>query len=57
MSEKKEMKCSYNCKTCQNHDRKKDFCIVKKIENCSKIAPTEFSTCTDYLISDRLIMF
>ena len=31
--------------------------LAKGIENCSKIAPTEFSTCKDYLVRHDLIMF
>lgn len=53
---KKEVKCDYNCVTCQ-HRNKEDFCTIKGIENCSKTAPAEFSTCTDYIINEKLIMF
>ena len=51
-----DKRCNYNCITCQNRN-KEDFCLAKGIENCSKIAPTEFSTCKDYLVRHDLIMF
>lgn len=57
MSENKKVKCDYNCVTCQHREKKTDFCKVKQIENCSKVAPTEFSKCTDYMIDEKLIMF
>lgn len=57
MTEKKEIKCSYDCVKCQNRDKNTDFCKVKEIENCSRKAPTEFSKCNDYLIDSKLIMF
>lgn len=57
MSENKKVKCDYNCVTCQHRNKEKDFCMIKQIENCSKVAPTEFSKCADYMISDKLIMF
>ncbi len=53
---KKEIKCDYNCTTCQ-HRNNQDFCVVKGIENCSKVAPTEFSVCNEYLVHEKLIMF
>lgn len=52
----KETKCDYNCVTCQ-HRSKEDFCLAKGIENCSKVAPTEFSKCNEYLIHEDLVMF
>ena len=56
MNDDKKIKCNYNCVTCQ-HRNKEDFCTIKQIENCSKAAPTEFSTCNEYIVSDKLIMF
>lgn len=53
---KKKLKCDYNCVTCQ-HRNKEDFCVVKGIENCSKVAPSEFSKCNEYLIHENLVMF
>lgn len=50
-------KCDYKCSMCKNYMKEHDFCTVKEIENCSKVAPTEFTICCDYLIRDDLIMF
>lgn len=57
MSEKKNNKCTYDCVKCENRDKDTDFCKIKGIENCSKVAPAEFSKCSDYLIDSKLIMF
>ena len=50
-------KCDYKCSMCQHYAKEYDFCKEKNIEECSKKAPTEFTTCNDYLIRDDLIMF
>ena len=57
MNENEKIKCDYNCIMCQNREKETDFCKVKGIEDCSKKAPTEFSTCNEYLIDSNLIMF
>lgn len=57
MNENENLKCTYNCIMCQNREKETDFCKIKGIEKCSKKAPTEFSTCNDYLVDASLIMF
>lgn len=54
---KKSKKCSVQCIKCQFYDTDKDFCTEKEIENCSKQVNTDFSQCSDFLVSDKLIMF
>ena len=53
----KSKKCNHKCVTCQHYDKSNDFCKEKEIENCSKRVDTDFSTCTDYIIHEKLIMF
>lgn len=57
MSECKEKKCNFKCSTCEHYDKPTDFCVEKEIENCSKAAHTDFSTCDSYLINSKLVMF
>ena len=57
MSENKKNKCNLKCKTCNNYDKKADFCKEKEIKEVSKQVQTDFSTCDSYLISDKLVMF
>ena len=57
MSECKEKKCKLKCKTCEHYSRETDFCEEKGIENCSKQVHTDFSTCDEFLIKEKLIMF
>lgn len=57
MCEKKAKKCSLKCKTCEHYSRETDFCKEKEIEGCSKQVQTDFSTCEDYLIREKLVMF
>lgn len=57
MSENKKNKCNLKCKTCNNYDKKTDFCEEKEIKEVSKQVQTDFSTCDSYLINDKLIMF
>lgn len=57
MSENKKKKCNLKCKTCNNYDKKTDFCKEKEIEEVSKQVQTDFSTCDSYLIDDKLVMF
>jgi hypothetical protein len=57
MNENEKLKCNYKCVRCQNREKETDFCKVKGIEDCSKKAPTEFSTCNDYLVDANLVMF
>ena len=57
MGECKEKKCSFKCSTCEHYDKPTDFCVEKEIENCSKAAHTDFSTCDSYLVKENLIYF
>lgn len=45
---------SSKCITCQFYDKKNDSCTLSKKEKCSI---TDFSKCTDYLVSDKLIHY
>lgn len=54
---KKSKKCSIKCLKCQFYDMDKDFCTEKSIEDVSKQVNTDFSLCSDYLVSDKLVMF
>ena len=54
---KKKQKSSLKCRTCQNYDKNRDFCVEKEIEDCSKQMSTNFSQCDSFLIHDKLVMF
>lgn len=45
---------SSKCVTCQFYNKKNDSCTLSKKEKCSI---TDFSKCTDYLVSDKLIHY
>lgn len=53
----KSKKCTIKCETCQFYDKLLDFCVEKQIENCTKQVGTDFAQCSDFLVSDRLVMF
>ena len=57
MCEHEKKKCNLKCKTCQNYDKKTDFCKEKKVEQCSKQVHTDFSQCESYIVHEKLIMF
>ena len=42
------------CKKCEFYIKESDTCKVKKEEKCSE---KDINTCTDFLISDKLINF
>lgn len=50
-------KCNFKCSICHNYDRESDCCYEKRITNCSKQPPTEFSQCDMYLVREDLCMF
>lgn len=54
---KKSKKCTAKCYTCHFYDSRKDFCIEKEIEDCTKQPNTDFAQCDDYLVNQRLVMF
>lgn len=54
---KKSKKCSIKCGTCEFYDAPFDYCTQKEIEECSKQAHADFSSCEDYLIREDLVMF
>lgn len=54
---KKSKKCNIKCATCEYYSKDTDFCEAKEIENCSKQVNTDFAQCSDYLVSEKLVMF
>lgn len=54
---KKPTECTVKCVKCQFYDKHKDFCTEKEIEDCSKQISTDFAQCSEFLVSDRLVMF
>ena len=50
-------KCNVKCCTCEFYKKETDFCEAKQIENCTKQPNTDFSQCSDYLVSEKLVMF
>ena len=57
MGEKKKKKCRFKCNTCEYYNFTKDYCVEKEIENVTKQTHTDFSTCDNYLIKDKIIYF
>ena len=56
MEEEKKKQCNSKCVMCEHYQREYDFCKEKEIKGCSKVQ-TDFSICSSYLISKKLIMF
>lgn len=54
---KKVKKCKIKCNTCEFYDVPLDYCSQKEIEECSKQAHINFSSCEDYLVREDLVMF
>ena len=54
---KKAKKCKIKCNTCEFYDAPLDYCSQKEIEECSRQAHINFSSCEDYLVREDLIMF
>ena len=54
---KKSKKCKIKCATCEFYDAPLDYCSKKEIENCTMQAHNNFSSCEDYLIRERLVMY
>lgn len=56
--ENKKKQCkNFKCATCHNYGKEVDYCYQKDIADCSKQINTDFSTCEDYLVSEKLVMF
>ncbi len=53
----KKNKCGIRCETCEFYDKSTDFCEARMIKKCSKQKNANFSTCEDYLIKNKLVMF
>jgi hypothetical protein len=54
---KKGKKCKIKCSTCEFYDAPLDYCSEKDIEDCTKQAHTNFSSCENYLVREDLVMF
>lgn len=54
---KKNKKSNIKCRTCEFYDAPLDYCSQKGIEECSKQAHADFSSCRDYLVREDLIMY
>ena len=54
---KKNKKHKIKCSTCEFYDAPIDYCSQREIEECSKQAHTNFSSCDDYLVKESLIMY
>ena len=54
---KKAKKCRIKCSTCEFYDAPIDYCSQRDIEDCTKQAHTNFSSCEDYLVRENLVMF
>lgn len=54
---KKAKKCKIKCATCEFYDAPIDYCSQKEIEDCSKQAHSNFSSCDQYLVREDLVMF
>lgn len=54
---KRVKKCKIKCNTCEFYDVPLDYCSQKEIEECSKQAHINFSSCEDYLVREDLVMF
>ena len=54
---KKTKKCKIKCTTCEFYDAPLDYCSQREIEDCTKQAHTNFSSCDEYLVREDLVMF
>ena len=54
---KKNKKCKIKCSTCEFYDAPLDYCSQKDIRDCSKQTHINFSSCEDFLVKEKLVMF